>query len=199
MMTIFYPIGDSIYVNLTNKCTCRCVFCVREEHETVGNNNSLWLDHDPSMEEIKEDLERFDLKDYKEIVFCGFGEPMMRMDDLIETAKYIKSKADIKTRINTNGLGDLIHEKNTAECIKDCIDSVSISLNAPDKESYCRVTRPKFGEQSFEAMLKFAEECRDCGINIAFSVVDEITPEEIEKSRELAESLGVKLRVRHKR
>ena len=199
MMTIFYPIGDSLYVNLTNKCPCRCVFCVREEHETVGNNNSLWLDHDPSMEEIKEDLERFDLKDYKEIVFCGFGEPMMRMDDLIETAKYIKSKADIKTRINTNGLGDLIHEKNTAECIKDCIDSVSISLNAPDKESYCRVTRPKFGEQSFEAMLKFAEECRDCGINIAFSVVDEITPEEIEKSKELAESLGVKLRVRHKR
>ena len=199
MMTIFYPIGESLYVNLTNKCPCRCVFCVREEHETVGNNNSLWLDHDPSMEEIKEDLERFDLKDYKEIVFCGFGEPMMRMDDLIETAKYIKSKADIKTRINTNGLGDLIHEKNTAECIKDCIDSVSISLNAPDKESYCRVTRPKFGEQSFEAMLKFAEECRDCGINIAFSVVDEITTEEIEKSKELAESLGVKLRVRHKR
>ncbi|EEA85785.1 TIGR04100 family radical SAM protein [Peptacetobacter hiranonis] len=199
MMTIFYPIGDSLYVNLTNKCPCRCVFCVREEHETVGNNNSLWLDHDPSMEEIKADLERFNLDDYKEIVFCGFGEPMMRMDDLIETAKYIKSKADIKTRINTNGLGDLIHEKNTAECIKDCIDSVSISLNAPDKESYCRVTRPKFGEQSFEAMLKFAEECRDCGINIAFSVVDEITPEEIEKSKELAESLGVKLRVRHKR
>nr|WP_040410326.1 TIGR04100 family radical SAM protein [Peptacetobacter hiranonis] len=198
-MTIFYPIGDSLYVNLTNKCPCRCVFCVREEHETVGNNNSLWLDHDPSMEEIKADLERFNLDDYKEIVFCGFGEPMMRMDDLIETAKYIKSKADIKTRINTNGLGDLIHEKNTAECIKDCIDSVSISLNAPDKESYCRVTRPKFGEQSFEAMLKFAEECRDCGINIAFSVVDEITPEEIEKSKELAESLGVKLRVRHKR
>lgn len=199
MMTIFYPIGDSLYVNLTNKCPCRCVFCVREEHETVGNNNSLWLDHDPSMEEIKADLERFNLADYKEIVFCGFGEPMIRMDDLIETAKYIKSKADIKTRINTNGLGDLIHEKNTAECIKDCIDSVSISLNAPDKESYCRVTRPKFGEQSFEAMLKFAEECRDCGINIAFSVVDEITPEEIEKSKELAESLGVKLRVRHKR
>lgn len=199
MMTIFYPIGDNLYVNLTNKCPCRCVFCVREEHETVGNNNSLWLDHDPSMEEIKADLERFNLDDYKEIVFCGFGEPMMRMDDLIETAKYIKSKADIKTRINTNGLGDLIHEKNTAECIKDCIDSVSISLNAPDKESYCRVTRPKFGEQSFEAMLKFAEECRDCGINIAFSVVDEITPEEIEKSKELAESLGVKLRVRHKR
>ena len=199
MMTIFYPIGDSLYVNLTNKCPCRCVFCVREEHETVGNNNSLWLDHDPSMEEIKADLERFNLDDYKEIVFCGFGEPMMRMDDLIETAKYIKSKADIKTRINTNGLGDLIHEKNTAECIKDCIDSVSISLNAPNKESYCRVTRPKFGEQSFEAMLKFAEECRDCGINIAFSVVDEITPEEIEKSKELAESLGVKLRVRHKR
>lgn len=199
MMTIFYPIGDSLYVNLTNKCPCRCVFCVREEHETVGNNNSLWLDHDPSMEEIKADLERFNLDEYKEIVFCGFGEPMMRMDDLIETAKYIKSKADIKTRINTNGLGDLIHEKNTAECIKDCIDSVSISLNAPDKESYCRVTRPKFGEQSFDAMLKFAEECRDCGINIAFSVVDEITPEEIEKSKELAESLGVKLRVRHKR
>ena len=199
MMTIFYPIGDSLYVNLTNKCPCRCVFCVREEHETVGDNNSLWLDHDPSMEEIKADLERFNLADYKEIVFCGFGEPMMRMDDLIETAKYIKSKADIKTRINTNGLGDLIHEKNTAECIKDCIDSVSISLNAPDKESYCRVTRPKFGEQSFDAMLKFAEECRDCGINIAFSVVDEITPEEIEKSKELAESLGVKLRVRHKR
>lgn len=199
MMTIFYPIGDSLYVNLTNKCPCRCVFCVREEHETVGGNNSLWLDHDPSIEEIKADLEKFNLSDYKEVVFCGFGEPMMRMDTLIETAKYIKSKQNIKTRINTNGLGDLIHNKNTAECIKDCIDAVSISLNAPDKEAYCRVTRPKFGEKSFDAMLKFAGESRECGIDIAFSVVDEITPEEIEKSKELAESLGVKLRIRHKR
>ena len=200
MMTIFYPINKGLYVNLTNRCPCRCTFCVRDEKDNVGGSNSLWLDHEPSMEEVEADLERFDLNDYDEVVFCGFGEPMMRMDDLIETAKLVKSKrSDIKTRINTNGLGDLIHGKNTAKCIKEYIDSVSISLNAPDKETYCRVSRPKFGEKSYEALLKFAEECRDEGIDIAFSVVDEITPEEIEASKKLAESLGVKLRVRIKK
>lgn len=198
MMTIFYPIGDGLYVNITNKCPCKCVFCIRDIKETVGENDNLWLDHDPSLDEIKEELKKFDLNEYKEVVFCGFGEPMMRLETLIKTAEYIKSIADIKTRVNTNGLGDLINNTDVADCIKDVIDSVSVSLNAPDKDSYIRISRPSFGEKSYDAILKFAKRCKDEGIETVFSVVDEITEEEIEKSRDVAESIGIKLRVRHK-
>lgn len=198
MMTIFYPIGDGLYVNITNKCPCKCVFCIRDIKETVGENDNLWLDHDPSLDEIKEELKKFDLNEYKEVVFCGFGEPMMRLETLIKTAEYIKSIADIKIRVNTNGLGDLINNTDVADCIKDVIDSVSVSLNAPDKDSYIRISRPSFGEKSYDAILKFAKRCKDEGIETVFSVVDEITEEEIEKSRDVAESIGIKLRVRHK-
>lgn len=198
MMTIFYPIGDGLYVNITNKCPCKCVFCIRDIKETVGENDNLWLDHDPSLDEIKEELKKFDLNEYKEVVFCGFGEPMMRLETLIKTAEYIKSIADIKTRVNTNGLGDLINNTDVADCIKDVIDSVSVSLNAPDKDSYIRISRPSFGEKSYDAILKFAKRCKDEGIETVFSVVDEITEDEIEKSRNVAESIGIKLRVRHK-
>nr|WP_174919169.1 TIGR04100 family radical SAM protein [Peptacetobacter hominis] len=197
-MTIFYPIGDGLYVNITNKCPCKCVFCIRDIKETVGENDNLWLDHDPSLDEIKEELKNFDLNEYKEVVFCGFGEPMMRLETLIKTAEYIKSIADIKTRVNTNGLGDLINNTDVADCIKDVIDSVSVSLNAPDKDSYIRISRPSFGEKSYDAILKFAKRCKDEGIETVFSVVDEITEEEIEKSRDVAESIGIKLRVRYK-
>lgn len=198
MMTIFYPIGDGLYVNITNKCPCKCVFCIRDIKETVGENDNLWLEHDPSLDEIKEELKKFDLNEYKEVVFCGFGEPMMRLETLIKTAEYIKSIADIKIRVNTNGLGDLINNTDVADCIKDVIDSVSVSLNAPDKDSYIRISRPSFGEKSYDAILKFAKRCKDEGIETVFSVVDEITEEEIEKSRDVAESIGIKLRVRHK-
>ena len=197
-MTILYPIGKSLYVNITNKCPCKCVFCIREETDHVGNSGSLWLDHEPKVQEVKEEFNKFNLDDYDEIVFCGYGEPLVRINEVVEISKYIKSISDIKIRINTNGLADLIHNKNTALLLKDNIDAVSISLNAPNKIKYNEVTRPKFGEKSFDALLTFAKNCKEYIKEVNFSVVDEINEEEIEQSKKLAEKMNIPLRVRYK-
>lgn len=197
-MTLLYPIRNSLYVNITNLCCCKCVFCIRNITDSVGGSDSLWLDHEPTMEELKQELEKFDLDDYEEVVFCGYGEPLMRINEVVEFAKYIKSKKNIKTRINTNGLADLIHKKKTAVLLKDAIDSVSISLNAPNEKVYLKVTQPAFGIKSFDAMLQFAKDCKVCVKEVCFSVVDEISDKEIQESQELADSLGIPLRVRVK-
>ena len=197
-MTLLYPIRNSLYVNITNLCCCKCVFCIRNITDSVGGSDSLWLDHEPTMDELKEELEKFDLDDYEEVVFCGYGEPLMRINEVVEFANYVKSKKNIKTRVNTNGLADLIHKKKTAELLKDAIDAVSISLNAPNEEVYLKVTQPAFGIKSFDAMLQFAKDCKDCVKEVCFSVVDEISYEEIQQSQELADSLGIPLRVRIK-
>lgn len=197
-MNILYRIEDSLYINITNICPCKCTFCIRDEGNEVSNSGNLWMDHEPSMDEIKESFKDYNLDEFEEVVFCGYGEPLVRINEVVETAKFIKSKSDIKIRVNTNGLSDLIHKKDTAIILKDAIDSVSISLNAPDKKSYNEVTRPVFGEQSFDAMLKFASDCKEYINEVKFSVVDSISKEQIEKSYDIANSLGIELRVRHK-
>ena len=197
-MTILYDYEDSLYVNLTNKCPCACVFCIRKETDHVGNSDSLWLDHEPTVEEVKKEFKNFDLNKYDEIVFCGYGEPLVRINEVVEVAKYIRSISNIKIRVNTNGLSDLIHNKKTAQMLKDNIDAVSISLNAPNKVKYNEVTKPKFGEKSYEALLDFATDCKKYIKEVNFSVVDEINEQEIQESKELAESMNIPLRVRHK-
>ena len=197
-MTILYDYKESLYINMTNKCPCACVFCIRQETDHVGNSDSLWLDHEPSVEEVKDEFKNFDLGKYDEVVFCGYGEPLARIDEVVEVANYIKSISNIKIRINTNGLSDLIHNKKTAQLLKDNIDAVSISLNAPNKIKYNEVTRPKFGEKSFEALLDFADDCKKYVKEVNFSVVDEISKEEIAESKALADKMDIPLRVRHK-
>lgn len=197
-MNILYTIEEHLYINITNLCPCKCVFCIRDEGDEVASSGSLWMDHEPSIEEVKEGFENYNLDEFKEIVFCGYGEPLVRISEVVEIAKFIKSKSDIKVRLNTNGLSDLIHKKDTAVILKDTIDSVSISLNAPDKKSYNEVTRPVFGEKSFDAMLKFASDCKKYIKEVKFSVVDTISKEQIEKSYDIANSLGIELRVRNK-
>ncbi|WP_419750862.1 TIGR04100 family radical SAM protein [Terrisporobacter petrolearius] len=197
-MTILYDYKESLYVNITNKCPCSCVFCIRKETDHVGNSDSLWLDHEPTVEEVKNEFKKFNLEYYDEIVFCGYGEPLVRINEVIEIAKYIRSISDLKIRINTNGLSDLIHNKKTAILLKDKIDSVSISLNAPNKIRYNEVTKPKFGEKSFDALLNFAEDCKEYIEEVNFSVVDEINNDEIEEAQKLADKMNIVLRVRHK-
>ena len=196
-MTIIYQIQNSLYVNLTNKCPCSCTFCVRIDHDTVGQNDNLWLPYDPRLEEILEDLKQYNLDSYDQIVFCGYGEPLTRIDTVRKVCEYIREKSKIKIRVNTNGLADRIHHKPTAELLKGYVDAISISLNAPDKETYLKVTRPRFGIQSFEALLKFATDCKQYIPEVSFSVVDMvISKEQIEASRKLAEEMGIPLRVR---
>ena len=197
MMTITYPVKNGIYVNMTNRCPCDCTFCLRQNADSVYGSDPLWLDREPTIQEVCDSLDTWDLEKYDEIVFCGYGEPTERLGDLLEVAKYIKSKSTIKIRINTNGLADLIWEKSTAPMLKGLIDSVSISLNATNKETYLEVVRPKFGIDSYDAMLKFTKDCVNYVPNVVMTVVDVVTsPEEQEKSRQICEELGATLRVR---
>ena len=197
MMTITYPVTTGLYVNITNRCPCACTFCVRNKKDHVFESDSLWLEREPTVQEICDSLDTWDLANYEEVVFCGFGEPTERLYDLLGVAKYIKSKSDIRIRINTNGLADLIWKKSTAPKLKGLIDAVSISLNATNKEDYLEVVRPKFGIDSFDAMLKFTKDCTEYVPSVMMTVVDVVTTkEEQEKCREICESLGAIFRVR---
>lgn len=197
-MTILYSYKDSLYVNITNQCPCACTFCIRKETDHLGDSGSLWLDHEPTLEEVKKEFTRYNLNDFDEIVFCGYGEPLVRLEEVIEVSKYIRSISDIKIRINTNGLSDLIHKRETAKLLENVVDAISISLNAPEKIRYTEVTRPKYGEKSFDALLRFAKDCKKYISEVNFSVVDEISDEEIEKSKKLAYEMEIPLRIRHK-
>lgn len=197
MMTVTYPVSTGIYVNMTNRCPCACTFCIRNHKDHVFESDTLWLDREPTVGEICDSIDAWDLSEYDEIVFCGFGEPTERLYDLLEVAKYIKSKSDIKIRINTNGLSDLIWNKSTAPELKGLIDAVSISLNATNKEDYLKVVRPKFGIDSFDAMLRFTKECTQYVPCVMMTVVDVVTSkEDQEKCRRICESVGATFRVR---
>lgn len=196
-MTITYEVENKLYLNITNKCPCNCTFCIRNNGDGAYGSDPLWLEHQPTAEEVVEALKKCDLSRYRQVVFCGYGEPTCELEILKKAAAYIRSASDISIRINTNGLSDLINGRNTAPEFKSVADSVSISLNAPDKDEYYAVTRPLFRDKDcFEAMLKFASEVKEYVPEVMFTVVDVIGEEAIEKSKQVAESVGIALRVR---
>ena len=197
-MTIFYEVHGGLYVNLTNRCPCSCTFCLRQTRDHMENSGPLWLEHEPTAEEIDAALAEFDLNKYKEVVFCGFGEPTERLDALLETAKKIRAKkADVKIRINTNGLGDLIHQKSIAPQLEGIIDCVSISLNTPNPERYLELTRSRFGIGSFDAMLKFAEECTKYVPEVVLTTVaTTLTEDEERQCADICARIGVRYRIR---
>ena len=197
MMTITYAGRNAVYVNITNRCPCSCVFCLRHNKDHVFGSDSLWLEREPTVEEICASIDGWDLDKYDEIVFCGYGEPTERLDDLLKVAAYIKGRGNTKIRINTNGLADLIAGESTAHRLEGLIDTVSISLNATNKEDYLKSVRPKFGIESYDAMLKFAKDSTRYVPNVIMTVVDVVTSkEEQELCRKICESIGTTLRVR---
>ena len=197
MMTITYPVKTGLYINMTNRCPCACTFCLRQNGDGVYGSDSLWLEREPTVAEVCASIDGWNLADFTEVVFCGYGEPMERLPELLQVAAHIREKNGPPIRINTNGLGDLIWNERTAPKLKGLIDTVSVSLNATTAEEYEKLCRPKFGLCSFDAMLAFTRACVPYVPNVVMTVVDVVTSkEEQEKSRAIAESLGAKLRIR---
>ncbi|MBO7761658.1 MAG: TIGR04100 family radical SAM protein [Clostridia bacterium] len=196
-MTVTYEGRDALYVNMTNRCPCACVFCLRHNKDHVFGASSLWLEREPTVKEVCDSIDAWDLEKYSEVVFCGYGEPTERLEDLLQVAAYIRSKGKTRIRINTNGLADLICGEGTAHKLEGLIDAVSISLNATNKEDYLKLVRPKFGIDSYDAMLRFAKDCTQYVPEVVMTVVDVVTSkEEQERSRKICESVGATLRVR---
>ena len=199
-MTILYKVHNNLYVNLTNKCPCACTFCVRQSRDTVSSidQRSLWLEREPSYEEVTAEFSKYDLREFGELVFCGYGEPLVRLDDVLEISRYVKQHTGLRVRINTNGLADLIHGKPTAWMLNPLVDAVSISLNAPTAEHYNELCHPDFGMEAWPAILKYTADVKAYVPDVTMSVVSgSITADDVELCRKVAEEdLGVKFRVR---
>lgn len=186
-----------LYVNLTNKCTNKCTFCIRNNPDGVGGGTDLWLTKEPSAQDVIEALSAFSPDRCKEVVFCGYGEPTMRLDVLLEVAAYIKAHYICRIRINTNGHANAIYKKDITPRLEGLIDTVSISLNAPDAKQYNEICNCCFGEAGFSYMLDFAK-CACAHVpEVLLSIVDIMPEADIARCRALAEQVGCKLRVRH--
>ncbi|MCR5255369.1 MAG: TatD family nuclease-associated radical SAM protein [Acetatifactor sp.] len=196
-MTIVYKYNSNLYINLTNRCSSACVFCLRQTRDRMDDSGSLWLEHEPDYEEVKQALSTVNMDEYDEVVFCGFGEPTEAFDVLIKVADYIKEKWNKPTRLNTNGQGNLINGRDITPDLEGRIDTVSISLNNPDPVKYQEIVRSIFGVESFDAMLKFAKSAGKYVKKVILSTVDTtISHEEEEQCRKICEDLGVTYRIR---
>ena len=185
-MTITYQVKQSVYVNLTNRCPCACRFCLRNNGSGVFGSGPLWLEREPTLEEVTASLDGWDYTRFREVVFCGYGEPTERLDVLLAAAEHLKGRdATLRVRVNTNGLSDLINGKPTAPLFAGKVDCLSIS-------------RPKFGATAYPALLAFTKEAAAVVPEVVMTVVGEpvTSIEKQARCRVLAESLGARLRVR---
>ncbi len=194
-MNIAYPFEGHLYINLTNRCTNKCKFCIRFTPSGVDGID-LWLEYEPTAEEIIEALKKADYLSYDEIVFCGYGEPMYRQQAILEVAKFIKETSCAKIRINTNGHGNLIAGEDITPKLSGLVDVISISLNAKNAKEYNEICVSDYGEDGFWAMLDFAKRAKEYVPRVILSVVDTISKEDIEACRKIAEEVGVEYRIR---
>ncbi|HRF36569.1 MAG TPA: TatD family nuclease-associated radical SAM protein [Clostridia bacterium] len=194
MDTITYQIGNGVYINLTNKCSNDCVFCERNRISGV-EGYYLWLKNEPTAEMVIENLKTYDLKDFDEVIFCGFGEPTYKWNVIKDVAVYAHSIGK-STRLNTNGQGNLINGYDITQEIANYIDKVNVSLNNGNSKRYNEDNRSIFGEVAFQEIQNFAKKCIEKGVHTTFSVVDCISKEEIEGARQIALAIGANFRVR---
>ncbi len=199
-MTLTYEVGENLYLNVTNRCPCACVFCIRRNDDGAYGSDPLWLAHEPDWEEMRHALAERELTKYPELVFCGYGEPTMRPEFICDLADELHAlHPDIVLRLNTNGLAARFASggKVAADRIIRSFDKFSISLNAGDATVYGEVTRPEGDPaDAYETMLRFAADCKAAGKEVLLTVVDVINADEIAKAQQKAESLGLPLRVR---
>ena len=190
--------GKNIYVNMTNKCPCNCVFCLRHTKEMM-EDNTLWLkEGEPSVDTVLELFSKYDLSVINEIVFCGFGEPLERLGDVCTVIDALKLRyPSLKVRVNTIGLANLIYDRDVTPELSGRVDTISISLNAPNEDEFYALTRSKFGIRSYEALKEFAVLAKRYVPNVVMTVVEQVMPEEkIAVCQKICDDLGVTLRVR---
>ncbi len=204
----YLPIADSLkeqpegqrnlYINVTNHCNCSCTFCLRQKKHMAEQSTLWYKDGEPSLADFKAALDAVPWQYFKEIVFCGFGEPTMRLDVLVELLHYVKKlQPSLPTRLNTNGLANLEYGEDITPKFKGVLDTISISLNASNAERYYELTRAKYGVKSYEAMLDFAQKAKAYVPNVVLTIVDHVEgPDEIAKCQKICDDRGLTLRVR---
>lgn len=194
--TLAYLLDGKIYINLTNRCTNSCIFCLRNDKDDVCGKN-MWLDSENfTAQDVIEQIENLPLS--QEITFCGYGEPLLKLDILKEVAEYIKEKhPDIKLRINTNGHANFVYKRNVCEELKGLIDTISVSLNGATEEEYNELSKPSF-KGAYDEVKKFIKASSDAGIKTIATIVEGYKGRhlDIEACKTIAKDLGATLRVR---
>ena len=197
-MTITYEVEDGLYINITNRCSNACTFCIRNNGSGAYGSDPLWLLREPTVEEILSSVFARDLTKYKEIVFCGYGEPTYRLHDARNVALKIKEKyPKMRIRMNTNGQSDLILGTRSAPLFAGAFDSIGISLNTPDAKEYVKLCHPIFGEEAFHCLIHFAKDVKAYVPEVMLSVVRQtLTEDELNACIRISEEAGVALKIR---
>lgn len=196
-MTITYEYGGNLYINMTNQCPNACDFCLRQNSSGSLYADNLWYEGaEPSKEEMLADIETRSLAKYGEIVFCGYGEPACRWDDMMWLCDKIKENGSHFIRINTNGLADLITGRNAALELDGKVDAVSVSLNASTAEGYEAICHSQYGLQAFPAILKFTSTAVFNVPHVRMTVVSTMPKEEIDACKRVCEKIGADFFVR---
>lgn len=191
---IAYAIGNGLYLNLTNRCTARCAFCVREIDPVLGPHQ-LRLPAEPTASEVEQAVAHARPGDFAEIVFCGFGEPTLRLQVLLAVGESLRRRGH-RVRLNTNGMANLHHGRDVTPQLAKAVDEVSVSLNAQDASTYTRLCRPRFGDESWASIVDFIEKARGRIGKVTATVVDGQEGVDVEACRALAQGLGADFRVR---
>lgn len=199
---LVYELDGKIYINLTNKCTNDCIFCLRKDKDDV-KGQTLWLDDEncTAQDVIAQFEEILRIKpdnDNSEVIFCGYGEPLLKLDVLKEVAKYIKEKySQTKIRINTNGHANYVYKRDIVPELKGLIDTISVSLNGESSSEYDELSQPVF-EGAYDEVKKFIKSCADNGFETVASVVEGYKGRHLnlDKCEQIATDLGAKFRVR---
>ena len=196
---LVYELDGKIYINLTNKCTNDCIFCLRKDKDDV-KGQKLWLDDENSTaQDVIEQFEKIKMHNVgSEVIFCGYGEPLLKLDVLKDVAKYIKENyPNTKIRINTNGHANYVYKRDIVPELNGLIDTISVSLNGESSQEYNELSQPVF-EGAYEEVKKFIKSCADNGIETVASVVEGYKGRhlDLDKCEKIASDLGAKFRVR---
>ena len=194
--SIIYWLGNNLYLNITNRCPNSCYFCFKRYKNGI-KEFKLKLEHEPTTEEVIEELQKeLHRNNWNEIVFCGFGEPLERLDVVLEVTRWIKKRSLKPVRVDTNGQGYLLNKgRDVVKELKAAgIDKVNVSLNAHNKETYNDVCKPAF-EDAYENVLEFIRRAKEAGLETEATAVT-IAEIEVSRVKEVAEKMGVKFSVR---
>lgn len=190
---ISYEIGNRLYLSITNRCTLECLFCPKTQGDLTVQGYDLTMDHRPEVDEIIASIEH--PEKYEEVVFCGYGEPTMRLKVLLEVAQYVKDQGG-RIRLNTDGLSNLVHKHDTLPELATCVDTLSVSMNAQNEAVYDKHCLPGL-PGSYDAMLKFLGAAPSYFTDVTATAIDGLEGVDIDACEKLAAQLGVKFRARY--
>ncbi len=189
---ISYQIENNLYLSITDRCTLECAFCPKTQGDMRVKGYDLTFDHRPSAAEVIAAID--DPSRYHEVVFCGFGEPTLRLNLLLEVARDIKARGG-RVRVNTDGLSNLVHKHDTLPELAECVDALSVSLNAQNQEVYDRHCRPNL-PGSYAAVLAFLREAPQHIKDVTATAIEGLEGVDMDACEALAREMGVKFRRR---